>query len=73
MRGSRKGLTCILSHSYYLRAQEREIVKASARYGVEIDASVEKSNVFACQFHPEKSSGIGLAILKNFVDLGRGE
>lgn len=60
-------------HSYYLRAQEREIVKASARYGVEIDASVEKDNVFACQFHPEKSSGIGLAILKNFVDLGKGE
>lgn len=60
-------------HSYYLRAEEREIVKASTFYGTEIDASVEKENVFACQFHPEKSSGVGLSILKNFVDLGKGE
>ena len=60
-------------HSYYLKAVEREIVKASASYGVEIDASVEKDNVFACQFHPEKSSEVGLGILKNFVSLGEGE
>lgn len=71
--GIPEGAYVYFVHSYYLRAQEREIVKASARYGVEIDASVEKDNVFACQFHPEKSSGIGLAILKNFVDLGKGE
>ena len=60
-------------HSFYLKAEEEEIVKATASYGVEIDASVEKDNVFACQFHPEKSSGVGLTILKNFVDLGKGE
>lgn len=60
-------------HSYYLKAVEREIVKAAASYGVEIDASVEKDNVFACQFHPEKSSEVGLNILKNFVSLGEGE
>lgn len=71
--GIPEGAYVYFVHSYYLRAQERDIVKASARYGVEIDASVEKDNVFACQFHPEKSSGIGLAILKNFVDLGKGE
>ena len=71
--GIPEGAYVYFVQSYYLRAQEREIVKASARYGVEIDASVEKDNVFACQFHPEKSSGIGLAILKNFVDLGKGE
>lgn len=59
-------------HSYYLKAGEWDIVKASAFYGVEIDASVEKDNVFACQFHPEKSSEVGLAILKNFVSLGEG-
>lgn len=57
-------------HSYYLKAEE-DIVTARTRYGVQIDASVEKGNVFACQFHPEKSSETGLKILKNFVQLGR--
>ena len=56
-------------HSYYLKAREEEIVKASAEYGVHIHASVEKGNVFACQFHAEKSSEVGLRILKNFVEL----
>lgn len=56
-------------HSYYLQAEEPEIVVAQAQYGVYIQASVEKKNVFACQFHPEKSSDIGLTILKNFIEL----
>lgn len=56
-------------HSFYLKAAEEEIVKASAEYGVHIHASVEKDNVFACQFHPEKSGDVGLRILKNFVEL----
>ena len=56
-------------HSYYLKAEEESIVKATAEYGVTIHASVEKDNVFACQFHPEKSSDVGLQILKNFVEL----
>lgn len=56
-------------HSYYLEAEEEETVKAVTDYGVRIHASVEKGNVFACQFHPEKSSDTGLAILKNFVRL----
>lgn len=58
-------------HSYYLKAKEEEIVKASTEYGVHIHASVEKGNVFACQFHPEKSSDVGLQILRNFVELGQ--
>lgn len=57
-------------HSYYLAAEDKEIVKAATCYGTEIHASVEKGNVFACQFHPEKSSDTGLAILRNFVNLG---
>ncbi|MDO4292561.1 MAG: imidazole glycerol phosphate synthase subunit HisH [Eubacteriales bacterium] len=57
-------------HSYYLRADE-DIVTATAQYGVTIDASVEKGNLFACQFHPEKSSETGLHILRNFVRIGR--
>lgn len=56
-------------HSYYLKAEEEEIVKATTDYSVNIHASVEKGNVFACQFHPEKSSEVGLKILKNFVEL----
>lgn len=56
-------------HSYYLQAEDESIVTAVTDYGTCIHASVEKDNVFACQFHPEKSSSTGLAILKNFVDL----
>ena len=56
-------------HSYYLKAEEEEIVKATTNYSVEIHTSVEKGNVFACQFHPEKSSDVGLQVLKNFVEL----
>ncbi len=56
-------------HSYYLHAADRSIVKAVTQYGVPIDASVEKDNMFACQFHPEKSGKWGLKILENFVTL----
>lgn len=56
-------------HSYYLQAEDEEIVKAVTRYGVLIHAAVERENVFACQFHPEKSSNTGLQILKNFSEL----
>lgn len=57
-------------HSFYLKAREEEIVKAVTEYGVTIHASVEKDNVFACQFHPEKSSSIGLKMLENFAKIG---
>lgn len=56
-------------HSYYLHAEEPEIVKAVTDYSTTIHASVEKGNVFACQFHPEKSSRYGLKILENFAKL----
>ena len=56
-------------HSYYLRAKDDAIVTATAEYGELIHASVEKDNVFACQFHPEKSSEIGLTILNNFINI----
>lgn len=58
-------------HSYYLQAADSEIVTAQTEYGVKIDASVEKGNIFACQFHPEKSSEVGLQILRNFVKISR--
>lgn len=68
-QGIKEGSYVYFVHSYYLRAEEEEIVKASTEYSTHIHASVEKGNVFACQFHPEKSSEVGLKILKNFVEL----
>ena len=54
-------------HSYYLQAADERQVTAAAEYGVHIHASVERGNVFACQFHPEKSSAVGMQILRNFI------
>lgn len=56
-------------HSFYLEAADDSIVKATTEYGTLIHASVEKGNIFACQFHPEKSSEVGLKILQNFIDV----
>lgn len=58
-------------HSYYLKAADEGIVAATTEYGTLIHASVEQDNVFACQFHPEKSSDVGLQILKNFVEIAK--
>ncbi len=55
-------------HSYYLEAEDASIVTAKTEYGVSIHASVEQGNIFACQFHPEKSGTVGLEILKKFAD-----
>ena len=56
-------------HSYYLKAADESQVAATTEYGVSIHAAVESGNIFACQFHPEKSSDTGLQILKNFISL----
>ncbi len=56
-----------------LKAEEEAIVTATAEYGELVHASVEKDNIFACQFHPEKSSEVGLTILKNFINIKREE
>lgn len=60
-------------HSYYLKAKDEKIVKASTEYSTCIHASVEQGNVFACQFHPEKSGYYGLKILENFIALKKEE
>ena len=57
-------------HSYYLKADDDSIVAATAEYGgTLIHASIQKDNVYACQFHPEKSGSVGMQILKNFAAL----
>lgn len=56
-------------HSYYLKAKNENEVAATTDYSTLIHASIEKDNIFACQFHPEKSGDVGLMILKNFAEL----
>ncbi len=67
--GINEGAYVYFVHSYYLEATDRNSVTATCEYNVTIDASVESGNVFACQFHPEKSGDVGLHILENFVRL----
>lgn len=68
-RGIQEDAYVYFVHSYYLQAEDPQIVTATTEYAAHIHASVEKENVFACQFHPEKSSEVGMQILKNFVAL----
>ncbi len=68
--GVAEGAFVYFVHSFYLKAEHEEIVKASTEYSVNIHASVEQDRVFACQFHPEKSSSVGLQILQNFTRTG---
>lgn len=68
-RGIENGAYVYFVHSYYLKAADPSMVTAYAWHGVEIHAGVERGNVHACQFHPEKSSHVGLSVLKNFISL----
>lgn len=67
--GVEEGSYVYFVHSYYLNAANREDVAATSDYGLDFDAAVEHGNLFACQFHPEKSSEVGLRILKNFLEI----
>lgn len=71
-QGLREGTFVYFVHSFYLMATEADIVTATTEYGAVLHASVEKGNVFACQFHPEKSSEAGLTILRNFIRVTEG-
>lgn len=68
-QGIAQGAYVYFVHSYYLQAEDEKIVSATASYGVRIHAAVERGNIFACQFHPEKSSDTGLRILQNFISM----
>lgn len=57
-------------HSYYLCGAEPDVLAATTQYGVEIECAVQCGQLAATQFHPEKSSAAGLALLKNFVGEG---
>lgn len=68
-KGIKDGAYVYFVHSYYLKADDPSVVAAQCEYGDLFDAAVEKDNIYACQFHPEKSSDVGLAILKNFLEI----
>ena len=61
------------THSYIASADDESVVTGWTDYGVRFPSVVSRDAVFGCQFHPEKSSGKGLAILSNFVDIVSGE
>ena len=63
-----KGSYVYFVHSYYLKSQDEKIVAATTEYGTTVHAAVEWGNIYATQFHPEKSSAVGLKILKNFLE-----
>ena len=69
LAGVEEGSFVYFVHSYYLHAADRSIVTAQTEYGVTIDAAVQSGNLFAAQFHPEKSGEVGLAMLRNFAAL----
>lgn len=56
-------------HSYYVSPSDPEIIATTTEYDIDFTSSVCKNNIFAVQFHPEKSQNIGLKIIKNFVNL----
>jgi glutamine amidotransferase len=56
-------------HSYHVKTKNKEDIAATVKYGFDVVASVQKDNIFATQFHPEKSQAAGLSLLKNFFDI----
>jgi glutamine amidotransferase len=67
LRGIPQGAHCYFVHSYYGIPEEPDVVASMTEYGVPFVSSVWKDNVFACQFHPEKSQAVGLQLLRNFI------
>ncbi|MBR4344818.1 MAG: imidazole glycerol phosphate synthase subunit HisH [Lachnospiraceae bacterium] len=68
-KGISEGSFVYFVHSFYLNAQNRDDVASTTEYGILFDSAVERDNIFGCQFHPEKSGDIGMALLKNFCFL----
>jgi len=64
--GIKDGSFFYFVHSYYVVPEDTAVIAATTGYGIEFTSSIQKDNIFACQFHPEKSQGVGLRLLKNF-------
>lgn len=65
--GIADGSRFYFAHSYYCEPDDESVVTGRCHYGHDIAISVAQKNLFACQFHPEKSAGDGLQLLKNFT------
>jgi glutamine amidotransferase len=72
LAGIEDGAYVYFVHSYYPVPREADVVATTTPYGQEFASSVVRDNVFACQFHPEKSQQVGLRLLDNFVGVVRG-
>lgn len=72
LRGVESGAYVYFAHSYYAIPQSEEIVAATTAYGVEFPSVICSNNIFATQFHPEKSGRVGLQVLRNFVAIVEG-
>ena len=70
-RGIPTGSYVYFVHSYFPKPADASITATETTYGEAFASSVWRDNVFATQFHPEKSQAVGLRLLKNFVDLAR--
>jgi len=68
LQGIAPGSHFYFVHSYYVVPEDPDTIALTCEYGVEFTAAVRKDNLFACQFHPEKSQALGLRLLANFVE-----
>lgn len=68
-KGINDGATFYFVHSYYVHPEDASLISARTDYGIPFCSAIEKENIMACQFHPEKSQANGLKVLKNFVEL----
>ncbi len=68
--GIKNGENFYFVHSYYCQPEE-DVIATKTRYGMDFASSVQKGNIFACQFHPEKSQKVGLRLLQNFINMCR--
>jgi glutamine amidotransferase len=66
--GIADGAYLYFDHSYHVVPADRSLVTLDADHGVRLTAAIRRDNVFACQFHPEKSQHVGLRMLRNFVE-----
>ncbi len=67
--GVQDGSNVYFVHSYYVKPDDESVVAAACSYGIEFCAAIQRDNIMATQFHPEKSQAIGLQMLKNFAEM----